>query len=127
MQTIQISPTRNLFSALKDLVPDVTMIIDKNGMKIINFDKNHTTLVAVKIKFEKHECIPDKIVVCANSLHLFKLNLGYEKARHASYSSCENHPKHHRDELDHLFLSLLHRYLPLIMEFAMEASIGASL
>ena len=73
MQTIQISPIRNLFSALKDLVPDVTMIIDKNGMKIINFDKNHTTLVAVKIKFEKHECNPDKIVVCANSLHLFKL------------------------------------------------------
>jgi proliferating cell nuclear antigen len=73
MQTIQISPIRNLFSALKDLVPDVTMIVDKSGMKIINFDKNHTTLVAVKIKFEKHECSPDKIVVCANSLHLFKL------------------------------------------------------
>ena len=42
-------------------------------MKIINFDKNHTTLVAVRIKFEKHECVPDKIVICANSLHLFKL------------------------------------------------------
>ena len=73
MQTIQIAPIRNLYSALKDLVPDVTMIIDKNGMKIINFDKNHTTLVAVKMKFEKHECTPDKIVICANSLHLFKL------------------------------------------------------
>ena len=73
MQTIQIAPIRNLYSALKDLVPDVTMIIDKNGMKIINFDKNHTTLVAVRMKFEKHECEPDKIVICANSLHLFKL------------------------------------------------------
>lgn len=73
MQTIQISPIRNLSSALKDLVPDVTMIIDKSGLKIINFDKNHTTLVAVRLRFEKHECIPDKIVVCANSLHLFKL------------------------------------------------------
>ncbi len=73
MQTIQIAPIRNLYSALKDLVPDVTMIIDKDGMKIINFDKNHTTLVAVKMKFEKHECVPEKIVVCANSLHLFKL------------------------------------------------------
>ena len=41
MQTIQIAPIRNLYSALKDLVPDVTMIIDKEGMKIINFDKNH--------------------------------------------------------------------------------------
>ena len=37
MQTIQISPIRNLFSALKDLVPDVTMIVDSSGMKIINF------------------------------------------------------------------------------------------
>ena len=34
MQTIQIAPIRNLYSALKDLVPDVTMIIDKNGMKL---------------------------------------------------------------------------------------------
>ena len=73
MQTIQIAPIRNLYSALKDLVPDVTMIIDKEGMKIINFDRNHTTLVAVRMKFEKHECVPDKIVICANSLHLFKL------------------------------------------------------
>ena len=73
MQTIQIAPIRNLYSALKDLVPDVTMIIDKYGMKIINFDLNHTTLVAVRMKFEKHECVPDKIVICANSLHLFKL------------------------------------------------------
>jgi len=73
MQTIQISPIRNLFSALKDLVPDITMIVDKTGLKIINFDKNHTTLVAVKVLFEKHICVPDKIVVCANSLHLFKL------------------------------------------------------
>lgn len=73
MQTIQIAPIRNLYSALKDLVPDVTMIIDRDGMKIINFDKNHTTLVAVKMKFEKHVCEPDKIVICANSLHLFKL------------------------------------------------------
>ena len=73
MQTIQIAPIRNLYSALKDLVPDVTMIIDKDGMKIINFDRNHTTLVAVRMKFEKHECVLDKIVICANSLHLFKL------------------------------------------------------
>ena len=73
MQTIQISPIRNLFSALKDLVPDVTMVLDKNGLKITNFDKNHTTLVAVRLLFEKHQCTPDKIVICANSLHLFKL------------------------------------------------------
>ena len=73
MQTIQISPIRNLFSALKDLVPDVTMVIDKSGLKIINLDKNHTTLVSVKLLFEKHSCNPDKIVICANSLHLFKL------------------------------------------------------
>ena len=73
MQTIQIAPIRNLYSALKDLVPDVTMIIDKECMKIVNFDKNHTTLVLCKLKFEKHECAPDKIVICANSLHLFKL------------------------------------------------------
>jgi len=73
MQTIQIPPIRHLSSALKDLVPDLTMIIDKQKLKIINYDKNHTSLVAVELKFEKHQCIPDKIVICANSLHLFKL------------------------------------------------------
>ena len=76
MQTIQIAPIRNLYSALKDLVPDVTMIIDKDGMKIINFDKTHTILVNVCLhasKFEYYNCEPEKIIVCANTLHLFKV------------------------------------------------------
>ena len=45
-------------------------------MKIINFDKTHTILVNVLLhenKFESYRCDPDKIVVCANTLHLFKV------------------------------------------------------
>jgi len=60
MQTIQIPPIRHLSSALKYLVPDLTMIIDKQKLKIINYDKNHTDQVAVELKFEKHQCIPWK-------------------------------------------------------------------
>ena len=45
-------------------------------MKIINFDKTHTILVNVLLdacKFETYDCQPDKIIVCANTLHLFKV------------------------------------------------------
>jgi proliferating cell nuclear antigen len=45
-------------------------------MKIINFDKTHTILVNVVLhsqKFEQYVCNPDKIIVCANTLHLFKV------------------------------------------------------
>ena len=73
IQSVQVSPIRNMITALKDVLTDATITFTKQGLKIINFDKNHTTLVACNVKFEKHECNPDKIVICANSLHLFKI------------------------------------------------------
>jgi hypothetical protein len=45
-------------------------------MKIINFDKTHTIFVSVILwsnKFEKYSCHPEKIIICANTLHLFKV------------------------------------------------------
>ena len=65
-----------MITAIKDILTDATITFTKDGMKIINFDKTHTILVNVNLKsnrFEQYDCLPDKIIVCANTLHLFKV------------------------------------------------------
>jgi proliferating cell nuclear antigen len=76
IKTVQIQPIRNMITAIKDILTDATFTFTKDGMKIINFDKTHTILVNVMLyshKFEQYNCSPDKIIVCANTLHLFKV------------------------------------------------------
>ena len=76
IKTVQIQPIRNMITAIKDILTDATITFTKDGMKIINFDKTHTILVNVTLysnKFEYYKCDPDKIIVCANTLHLFKV------------------------------------------------------
>jgi proliferating cell nuclear antigen len=55
---------------------DATITFTPDSMKIINFDKTHTILVNVELlsrKFEQFVCKQDKIIVCANTLHLFRV------------------------------------------------------
>jgi proliferating cell nuclear antigen len=76
LKTVQIQPIRNMITAIKDILTDATITFTKNGMKIINFDKTHTILVNVMLnsnRFEFFQCEPEKIVICANTLHLFKV------------------------------------------------------
>jgi len=76
IKTVQIQPIRNMITAIKDILTDATITYTRSGLKIINFDKTHTILVNVILnahKFEQYTCIPDKIIVCANTLHLFKV------------------------------------------------------
>jgi len=76
IKTVQIQPIRNMITAIKDILTDSTIMYTKDGLKIVNFDKTHTILVNVVLhahKFEQYTCIPDKIIVCANTLHLFKV------------------------------------------------------
>ena len=76
IKTVQIQPIRNMITAIKDILTDATITYTKDGLKIINFDKTHTILVNVILnshKFEQYVCHPDKIIVCANTLHLFKV------------------------------------------------------
>ena len=77
IQSLQIQPIRNLLVSIKDILTDVTITFTKSGIKIINFDsKTHTILVNVVLhanKFEKFVCVPDKIIICANTQQLFKL------------------------------------------------------
>ena len=76
IKTVQIQPIRNMITAIKDILTDATITFTKEGIRIINFDKTHTILVNVVLhanKFEQYICKPDKIVICANTLHLFKV------------------------------------------------------
>ena len=76
IKTVQIQPIRNMITAIKDILTDATMTFTEGGLKIINFDKTHTILVNVLLdakKFEQYNCDPSKIIVCANTLHLFKV------------------------------------------------------
>jgi len=76
IKTVQIQPIRNTITAIKDILTDATITFTKQDMKIINFDKTHTILVNVVLyanRFEKYICLPDKIIVCANTLHLFRV------------------------------------------------------
>lgn len=76
IKTVQIQPIRNLITALKDVLVDATITFTPSGMKIINFDKTHTILVNVVLharKFEQFVCKQEKIIVCANTLHLFRV------------------------------------------------------
>jgi len=76
IKTVQIQPIRNTITAIKDILTDATITFTKHDMKIINFDKTHTILVNVILyanRFEKFICLPDKIIVCANTLHLFRV------------------------------------------------------
>ena len=76
IKTVQIQPIRNMITAIKDILTDATITYTSSGLKIINFDKTHTILVNVILhahKFEKYTCHPDKIIVCANTVHLFKV------------------------------------------------------
>ena len=76
IKTVQIQPIRNMITAIKDILTDATMTFTNDGLKIINFDKTHTILVNVNLnsqRFEQYDCKPEKIIVCANTLHLFKL------------------------------------------------------
>ena len=76
IKTVQIQPIRNMITAIKDVLTDATITYTSNGLKIINFDKTHTILVNVILhaeKFELYDCTPEKIIVCANTMHLFKV------------------------------------------------------
>ena len=53
IKSVQVSPIRNMITALKDILTDASITFTKTGMKIINFDKTHTILVNVVLNHDK--------------------------------------------------------------------------
>jgi proliferating cell nuclear antigen len=76
LKTIKVQHFKFLVTAIKDILTDATIMFTKEGLKIINFDKTHTILVNVELyaeEFEEYSCLPDKIIICANTIYLFKV------------------------------------------------------
>ena len=75
LKTVQSSAMRVLIEALKEILTDVNLIFDENGMKIMAMDSAHTVLVYLKLNAEKFEYFycKDKHVVGVSMINLFKL------------------------------------------------------
>ena len=76
IKTVQASAIRILVEALKDILTDANMIIEKSGIKLIAMDSSNTVLIHMKLdssKFEEYKCLQDKIIIGVNMLNLYKL------------------------------------------------------
>ena len=73
--TVQSSAIRILFESLKDVLTDVNIHANSQGIKIMSMDGSKSAIVHVKLlasQFEKFEC-STPIVMGVNMLSLFKI------------------------------------------------------
>ena len=73
--TVQSSAIRILFESLKDVLTDVNIHVNSQGMKIISMDGSKSAIVHVKLlasQFEKFHC-DGNLVLGVNMLSLFKI------------------------------------------------------
>lgn len=73
--TVQSSAIRILFESLKDVLTDVNIHVNSQGLKIISMDGSKSAIVHVKLlasQFEKFEC-DGTLVLGVNMLSLFKI------------------------------------------------------
>ena len=73
--TVQSSAIRILFESLKDVLTDVNIHANSQGIKIMSMDGSKSAIVHVKLlasQFEKFEC-SNPVVMGVNMLSLFKI------------------------------------------------------
>jgi proliferating cell nuclear antigen len=74
-KTIQANALKSCFEVLKDIINDVNMFFDAEGMKIVALDNAKVALINMKLqgdKFEEYSC-PEPIKAGVNVSNLFKL------------------------------------------------------
>ena len=75
LRTIQASAFKSAFEVLKDILNDVNIYFDKDGMKILTLDTARVALVDFELQsdnFEEYEC-QESIVAGVNVTNMFKL------------------------------------------------------
>jgi proliferating cell nuclear antigen len=75
LQTIQANALRTIFEVLKDIVNDVNIYFQPEGIKILTLDTAHVTLVHMSLpaeNFEEYSC-PTEIVAGVNLSNMYKL------------------------------------------------------
>ncbi len=75
LKTIQASSFKATFEVLKDILNDVNIYFDKNGVKMVTLDTARVALVDLELShdnFEEYEC-ESSIVAGVNVTNMFKL------------------------------------------------------
>jgi proliferating cell nuclear antigen len=76
LKTVQISPFRNLVTALKDIFIDANIEFTEEGLTLCSIDKSHTIVGHLFLdseKFEVYNCLRKKIVIGVTLLNLHKV------------------------------------------------------
>jgi proliferating cell nuclear antigen len=75
LRTVQGTAIRNIFEVLKDIINDVNLYFDDNGIAIITLDMARASLIHLHLdaeNFEEYRC-PTKIVAGLNMFNMYKL------------------------------------------------------
>jgi proliferating cell nuclear antigen len=75
LKTIQASAIKSVFEVLKDIITDVNIIFDKDGVTLKTLDMAKVTFVNMHLganNFEMYEC-PSRILAGVNIANMFKL------------------------------------------------------
>lgn len=75
LKTVQSNAFKTLFEVLKEILHDVNMFFDQNGVKIMTVDGSHVALIHLKLdasKFEEYKCTRP-IHVGLNMTNVYKL------------------------------------------------------
>ena len=76
LKTVQITPFRVLFAALKDIVEEANLVFTPAGLKIVNMDTSHSIVVHLELfsqNFELFICNKPKIIIGVNMPHFSKM------------------------------------------------------
>lgn len=77
-KTVQTSAIRTLKEALKCILVEMSLLFDKDGIRMVAMDNNHTVLVHLRLyadKFEKYNYnhTAPKFVIGVNTDHLYRI------------------------------------------------------
>ncbi len=75
LKTIQASSIKTVFEVLKDIINDINIVFDKNGMHLSTLDTAHVTFISMNLpndNFEVYEC-PSRTLAGINLLNTFKI------------------------------------------------------
>ena len=75
IKTVQSQSIKILVESLKEVLTDINLYFDNNGLKIMTMDNARVALVYVRLikdNFEEYQC-KNKIMCGINMIYLFKL------------------------------------------------------
>jgi proliferating cell nuclear antigen len=75
-KTVQTGAVRTLIEALRSILVEMSLLFDKDGIRMVAMDNTRTVLVHMRLnasQFEKYTCNTDTLVVGLNTDHLYRI------------------------------------------------------